>query len=106
MILNPKNRDIITDNGQKKESIGNKDSAWKNDISEKKELLSPLCNKQQDDSPRRWKNQRTKNDIKKKINELDRLLLLASQMTKNEVTRFMKKTKNDNECWITLRKKM
>ena len=27
------------------ESIGNKDSAWKNDISKAKELLSPLCNK-------------------------------------------------------------
>ena len=44
--------------------------------------------------------------ITEKINELDQLLLLASQMTKNEVTRFMKKTKNDNEGWITLRKKM
>ena len=60
MILNPKNRDIIMD--KDKESIGNKGSAWKNDKFEKKELLSPLCNKQLDDSPRRWKSQRTKND--------------------------------------------
>ena len=35
--------------------------------------------------------------ITEKINELYQLLLLASQMTTNEATRFMKKTKNDNE---------
>ena len=28
-----------------KESIGDKGSAWKNDRPEKKEFLSPLCNK-------------------------------------------------------------
>ena len=44
--------------------------------------------------------------IEKKINELNQLLLTVSQMTKNEAIRFMKKTKNDNESWITLRKKM
>ena len=33
--------------------------------------------------------------IIEKINELDQLLLLGSQMTKNEAIRFMKKTKND-----------
>ena len=44
--------------------------------------------------------------ITEKINELDQLLLPASQMTKNEVTRFMKNPKNDNEGWITLGKKM
>ena len=41
-----------------------------------------------------------------KINELVQLLLPANQMTKNEATRFMKKTKNDDEGWITLEKKM
>ena len=41
-----------------------------------------------------------------KINELDQLLLLASQMTKDEAAKFMKKTKNNNESWITLGKKM
>ena len=40
-----------------------------------------------------------------KINELDQLLLPASQMTRTEVERVMKKTKNNNEGWITLRKK-
>ena len=41
-----------------------------------------------------------------KINELDQLLLPASQMTKNEDIKFMKKTKSDSEDWITLVKKM
>ena len=41
-----------------------------------------------------------------KINALDQLLLLASQMTKDEAPKFMKKTKNNNESWITLGKKM
>ena len=44
--------------------------------------------------------------ITEKINELDKLLLPASQMTKNEVTMFKKKTKSDDEGWITLGKKM
>ena len=41
-----------------------------------------------------------------KIIELDQLLIPSSQMTKNEVVKFMKKTKNNNEGWITLGKKM
>ena len=41
-----------------------------------------------------------------KINELDQLLMPASQMTKTEAIKFMKKTKSDNEGWITLGKKM
>ena len=41
-----------------------------------------------------------------KINELDHLLLPASQMTKDEAAKFMKKTKNHNEGWITLGNKM
>ena len=45
-----------------KESIRDKGHAWKNEISEKKKLLNPLCNKQLDDSPRRWKSHRAKND--------------------------------------------
>ena len=44
--------------------------------------------------------------IIEKINEFDQLLLSSNQMTKNEATRFMKKTKNDNEGWITLGNKM
>ena len=40
-----------------------------------------------------------------KINELDQLLLSASQMTRTEVERVKKKTKYNNEGWITLRKK-
>ena len=44
--------------------------------------------------------------ITDKINEVDRLLLPASQMTKNEAIKFMKKTKNDSEGWITLEKKI
>ena len=44
--------------------------------------------------------------ITDKINELDQLLMPASQMTKTEVIKFMKKTKSDNEGWITLGKKM
>ena len=44
--------------------------------------------------------------ITEKINELDQLLMQASQMTKNEAIKFMKKTKNDNEGWITLGKKV
>ena len=44
--------------------------------------------------------------ITDKINELDQLLLTASQMTKNEAIKFMKKTKSDSESWITLGKKM
>ena len=41
-----------------------------------------------------------------KINELDQLLMPTSQMTKNEVIKFMKKTKSDSEGWITLGKNM
>ena len=41
-----------------------------------------------------------------KINELDQLLLLASQMTRTEAERFMKKTNNNSEGWITIGKKM
>ena len=41
-----------------------------------------------------------------KINELDQPLMQASQMTKNEAIKFMKKTKSDSEGWITLGKKM
>ena len=40
--------------------------------------------------------------ITDKINKLDQLLLPASQMTKNEAIKFMKKTKSDSEGWITL----
>ena len=35
--------------------------------------------------------------ITKKIMELDQLIIPASQMTKNEASRFMKKKKKDNE---------
>ena len=41
-----------------------------------------------------------------KIIELDQLLIPSSQMTKQEAERFMKKTKVNNESWITLGKKM
>ena len=41
-----------------------------------------------------------------KINELDQLLLLVNQMTKNEVAKFIKKTKSNDEGWINLGKKM
>ena len=41
-----------------------------------------------------------------KIIELVQLLILPSQMTKKEAERFMKKTKVNNEYWITLGKKM
>ena len=44
--------------------------------------------------------------ITDKTNELDQMLLPASQMTKNEAIKFMKKTKSDNEDWITLEKNM
>ena len=40
-----------------------------------------------------------------KINELDQLLLPTSQMTRTEAERVVKKTKNNSERWITLRKK-
>ena len=54
-------------------------------------------------SDRKARGQRMITD---KINELDQMLLPASQMTKNEAIKFMKKTKSDNEGWITLEKKM
>ena len=41
-----------------------------------------------------------------KIVELDQLLISSNQMTKKEAERFMKKTKVNNEGWITLGKKM
>ena len=41
-----------------------------------------------------------------KINELNQLLLPASQITRVEVERVMKKTKNNSEGWITIGKKM
>ena len=44
--------------------------------------------------------------IAEKIIELDQLIIPASQMTKIEATRVMKKTKNNSEGWITLEKKM
>ena len=40
-----------------------------------------------------------------KIIGLNQLLLPFNQMTKNEAAKFMKKTKNDNEEWITIGKK-
>ena len=40
-----------------------------------------------------------------KINELDQLLMPASQITKNEAIKFMKKTKSDSEGSITLGKR-
>ena len=41
-----------------------------------------------------------------KIIELDQLLIPSTHMTKKEAKRFMKKTKSNNEGWITLGKKM
>ena len=41
-----------------------------------------------------------------KIIELDQLLIPFNQMTKNEAAKFMKKTKFNNEGWISLEKKM
>ena len=41
-----------------------------------------------------------------KINELDQLLLPASQMSRTEAGRIVKKTKNNSEGWITIGKKM
>ena len=41
-----------------------------------------------------------------KIIELDQLLISSSQMTKKEAENFMKKTKVNNEGWITLGKNM
>ena len=41
-----------------------------------------------------------------KIVELDQLLIPSNQMKKKEAERFMKKTKVNNEGWITLGKKM
>ena len=88
-----------------KKSIGDKGSAWQNDISEKNQLLNSL-------STNNWMivlgdgKARGQRMITEKINELDQLLLSASQMTRNEAIRFMKKTKNDNKSWITLEKKM
>ena len=42
--------------------------------------------------------------ITEKIMELDQLIIPTSQMTKNEASRFMKKTKKDNEGRITIGK--
>ena len=44
--------------------------------------------------------------ITEKLIELDQLVILASHMTKNEASMFMKKTKKYNEGWITIGKKM
>ena len=44
--------------------------------------------------------------ITEKIMKLDQLIIPASHMTKNEASRFMKKTKKDIEGWITIGKKM
>ena len=41
-----------------------------------------------------------------KITKLDQLLIMSSHMTKKEAKRCMKKTKVNNEGWITLGKKM
>ena len=41
-----------------------------------------------------------------KIIELDQLLIPSSQMAKNEAAKFVKRTKTNNEGWITLGKKM
>ena len=41
-----------------------------------------------------------------KVIEVDQLLIPSSQMTKKEAERFMKKTKVNNEGWITLGKKI
>ena len=41
-----------------------------------------------------------------KIIELDQLLISSGQMTKKEAENFMKKTKVNNEGWITLGKNM
>ena len=54
----------------------------------------------------KWMEARRQRMMTEKINELDQLLLSASHMTKDEATKFMKKTKNNNEGWITFEKKM
>ena len=41
-----------------------------------------------------------------KINELDQLLLPASQMIRAEAEKVMKKTKNNSEGWIPIGKNM
>ena len=41
-----------------------------------------------------------------KITKFDQLLIPSSQMTKKEDEKFMKKTKVNNEGWITLGKKI
>ena len=40
------------------------------------------------------------------ITKLDQLIFPASQAMRIEATRIMKKTKKDNEGWITIGKKM
>ena len=44
--------------------------------------------------------------LNEKIAEIDQLIIPASQMTKVEEVRIMKKTKKDNEGWITIGEKM
>ena len=44
--------------------------------------------------------------LNEKMEEIDQLIILASQMTKAETARIMTKTKKDNEGWITIGKKM
>ena len=44
--------------------------------------------------------------LNEKIAEIDQPIIPTSQMTKVEAVRIMKKTKKDNEGWITIGKKM
>ena len=44
--------------------------------------------------------------LNEKIAEIDQPIIPTNQMTKVEAVRIMKKTKNDNEGWITIGKKM
>ena len=106
MKLNQKSRGIIIGNGQKtRRALGIKAVLGRmTDL--RKKNCSIHC------ATNNWMivlgdgKARGQRMIIDKINELDQLLMPASQMTKNEAIKFMKKTKSDSEGWITLGKKL
>ena len=44
--------------------------------------------------------------LNEKIAKINQLIIPTSHMTKERAVRILKKTKNDNEGWITIGKKM
>ena len=88
-----------------KKSTRSKSGAWKNDRLKKKNYSVHCATSNwmiliEDGKARGYRM------MNEKITKLDRLIFPTSQATTTEAARIMKKTKVNNEGWITIREKM